>query len=262
MGALNKQVAIVTGAAGGIGAATAAALAESGMAVLLADWQGEQAEQQARGLREQGHDTLACACDVSRRTEVERLVERAVTQFGRVDVLVNNAGINPGDQHPFLEMSDETWARTLDINLTGMFLCAQVAGREMAKRRAGSIINITSIGAMRPSPGGAAYHASKGGVISFTLALAVGLAPYNIRANAIGPGYIATPMTGGLLDPAGRERVLGRVPLDRVGQPEDIAHAVVFLASDRAAYITGQVLYVDGGAMALGINRLPPLEEG
>ena len=175
--------------------------------------------------------------------------------------MINNAGINPPHQAPFLEMSDETWARTLDVNLTGMFLCSQIAGRVMAKQRGGSIVNITSIGAVRPTPGGVAYHTSKGGVISFTLALAVNLAPYQIRANAIGPGYIATPMTSGMADPAGRAQTLARVPLDRVGQPEDIANAVVFLASDKASYITGQVFYVDGGAMALGQRRLPPLAE-
>jgi NAD(P)-dependent dehydrogenase (short-subunit alcohol dehydrogenase family) len=256
----DQRVAIVTGAGGGIGAATAAALAAGGLAVALADWQGEQAERQAQMLHERGYAALAVTADISRRADVEQLVERTVAAFGRVDVLVNNAGINPPGQAPFLEMSDETWAQTIAINLTGMFLCSQIAGRVMAKQRSGSIVNITSIGAVRPTPGGVAYHASKGGVISFTLALAVNLAPYQIRANAIGPGYIATPMTGGMADPEGRKLTLARVPLDRVGQPEDIANAVVFLASDKASYITGQVFYVDGGAMALGQRRLPPLE--
>jgi NAD(P)-dependent dehydrogenase (short-subunit alcohol dehydrogenase family) len=261
MAAPENKVAIVTGGAGGIGAATAAALAEAGMAVALADWQAEPVEQQAQSLRERGYQALGLAADISRRAEVERMVGQVVEAFGRVDVLVNNAGINPPHQAPFLEMSDETWARTIDVNLTGMFLCSQIAGRVMAKQRAGSIVNITSIGALRPTPGGVAYHASKGGVISFTLALAVNLAPYQIRANAIGPGYVATAMTGGMADPEARARTLTRVPLDRVGQPEDIANAVTFLASDKASYITGQVFYVDGGAMALGQRRLPPLED-
>jgi 3-oxoacyl-[acyl-carrier protein] reductase len=257
----NQRAAIVTGAAGGIGAATALALAADGLAVVLADRQGEAAAEQAQALRERGHAALAVTVDISRRADVEQMVQRAVEAFGRVDVLVNNAGINPPNQAPFLEMSDETWAKTIDVNLTGMFLCSQIAGRVMARQRSGSIVNITSIGAVRPTPGGVAYHASKGGVISFTHALAVNLAPYQIRANAIGPGYIATPMTGGMANPEGRARTLTRVPLDRVGQPEDIANAVAFLASDKAAYITGQVFYVDGGAMALGQRRLPPLED-
>ncbi len=261
MAQANQQVAVVTGAAGGIGAATAVALAEAGMAVVLADWQAALVEQQAQALRERRYRALGLAVDISRRAEVESMVSRTLAEFGRVDVLINNAGINPPHQAPFLEMSDETWARTLDVNLTGMFLCSQIAGRVMAKQRSGSIVNITSIGAVRPTPGGVAYHTSKGGVISFTLALAVNLAPYQIRANAIGPGYIATPMTGGMADPDGRAQTLARVPLDRVGQPEDIANAVVFLASDKASYITGQVFYVDGGAMALGQRRLPPLAE-
>src|SRR5262245_14392098 len=122
----DQRVAIVTGAGGGIGAATAAALAEEGLAVVLADWQGQQAEGQAQALRERGHAALAITADISRRADVEHVVERTVAAFGRMDVLVNNAGVNPPNQVPFLEMSDETWAQTLAVNLTGMFLCSQV----------------------------------------------------------------------------------------------------------------------------------------
>ena len=258
---IDQRVAIVTGAAGGIGAACARALAETGLAVVIADFKAVQAEQTAAQLRAQGHEALAIGVDVASRPAVERMVAQTVEAYGRIDVLVNDAGVIVPGQHPFLEMSDETWQRIIDVNLTGMFYCSQAAARVMAGRRSGSIVNITSIGAVRPSPGGVAYHASKGGVISFTLALAVNLAPYGIRANAVGPGYIATEMTGGIADPAERARILSRVPLDRVGAPEDIAGAVVFLAGDSASYITGQVLYVDGGAMSLGNRRLPPLEE-
>ncbi len=257
----KQRVAIITGAAGGIGAATARALSDAGLAVVIADWKGERAEEVARQLRDAGRQAISVEVDVSRRPSVEHMVEQTMAAFGQIDVLVNNAGINLPGQHPFFEISDSTWQQILDVNLTGMFLCSQIAGKVMAQRRSGSIINITSIGAIRPSPGGAPYHASKGGVISFSLALAVTLAPYHIRVNAIGPGYIATDMTGGLVDPESRARVLNRIPLDRVGQPEDIAGLVVYLASDAASFVSGQVIYVDGGAMALGIQRLPPLEE-
>src|SRR6185503_10659591 len=135
----DQRVAIVTGAAGGIGAATAAVLAEAGLAVALADWQAALVEQQAQTLRDRGYQALGLAVDISCRAEVEHMVGRAVEAFGRVDVLVNNAGINPPHQAPFLEMSDETWAHTINVNLTGMFLCSQIAGRVMAKQQAAAL---------------------------------------------------------------------------------------------------------------------------
>ena len=150
---IDQRVAIVTGAAGGIGAACARALAETGLAVVIADLKAGQAEQTAAQLRSQGHEALAIGVDVASRPAVERMVAQTVEAYGRIDVLVNDAGVIVPGQHPFLEMSDETWQRIIDVNLTGMFYCSQAAARVMAGRRAGSIVNITSIGAVRPRRG-------------------------------------------------------------------------------------------------------------
>lgn len=206
---------------------------------------------------------MAVAVNVAIRSEVERMVAAAVASFGIPDILVCCAGItNVAPSHGFLELTDEEWDAVLDINLRGAFLCSQVVARRMvAAGVAGSIITVSSIGASRPSIGVPAYHASKGGVVGLTQALAVNLAAHGIRANGLAPGYILTDMTNDVLDdPAMYDVLLSRIPLYRMGRPADLAGAAVFLASDEAAYLTGQFLHVDGGALVHGWKPAPPPE--
>jgi 3-oxoacyl-[acyl-carrier protein] reductase len=250
---LIGQVAVVTGAGRGIGRAIAQAYFRAGADVAVVDVNVDSTMATVESFGEHaGLRGLPIVADVSQRASVEELIERTSRHFGRLDVLVNNAGI-VHESPNFLEVTDAEWQFTLDTNLTGTFLCSQMAGRVMAAARGGVIVNMTSIGAMRPSPGGAAYQASKGGIISLTRAMAVNLAPYGIRVNAIAPGVIQTAMTPAAnVDGEAQARLLARIPSDRLGQPEDVAGAAVFLASPAAAYISGQVLVVDGGAMILG----------
>jgi len=183
---------------------------------------------------------------------VDEMVKKTVEKFGRVDILVNNAGV--AQFVPFLGMTEEDWDRTLDINLKGYFLCAQAAAKEMVKQKSGVIINISSIAMGQVGVGFfnlTHYCASKGGIVGMTEALALELAPYNIRVNAISPGAIETPMIDPLKsDPKMMERVLARVPLGRVGKPEEVSNLVLFLASDQSSYITGSTVVIDGGWLA------------
>jgi len=246
---LKGKVAIVTGARRGMGKAHALALARAGVKVVVADISLEDCQKVVDEIKKEGGEALAVKCDVTKKEEVDEMVKKTIEKFGRVDILVNNAGI--AQFVPFLEMTEEDWDKTLDINLKGYFLCAQAVAKEMVKQRSGVIINIASIAMGQQGIGFPAlvhYCASKGGVVAMTEALALELAPYNIRVNSISPGAIDTPMIDPLKsDPKTLERVLARIPLGRVGKPEEVSNLVLFLASDASSYMTGSNVVIDGG---------------
>jgi len=245
---LDNKIAIVTGARRGIGRASALALAREGANVIVSDINQEDCQTVVAEIEGLGRRGLALKCDVSSRTEVEEMVGRTVAGFGRVDILVNNAGIIT--YKPFLELTDQDWDRTLNVNLKGQFLCAQAVAKEMVKNKWGRIINIASI-----SSGGcgiafpliAHYTASKGGIMALTEALALELTSQGVNVNAICPGAIETDMTKGVKQSGQVEQILLRIPKGRLGQPRDIANLVVFLASDDSDYISGAAIVIDGG---------------
>ncbi len=245
-----EKVAIVTGGASGIGQGIATELAENGATVAIADLLVDAGQETARGLEARGFKARAFPVDVSDAVQVELLVKDVVESYGAVDILVNNAGI--GQRCAILEMSVDEWERVLAVNLKGAFLCAQAAAKEMVKQgRGGRIISIVSTAAENARVNAAAYCASKAGILQFTRVLALELGQYGITANAVGPGLT---LTGSTLREPPSEAYLGaflkEVPLARPGHPRDIAQAVAFLASPRAEYITGQVIYADGGYSA------------
>ncbi len=245
----EQKIALVTGGAGGIGFASAEALAEDGHRLVLADIDGEGVAAAADRL---GNGSLGIACDVSVPEAIGDLFDRVEADVGAVSVLVNNAGIaRPKD---FLELSLEDFKAVIDLNLTGTFLATQRAARTMvANGIAGAIVNMSSVNAQVAIPAIAAYCASKGGVMQLTKAAALALAPHNIRVNAVGPGSIDTAMMAGVnANPEAMKMVMSRTPLKRVGDPREIGDVVAFLASDKASYITGETIYVDGGR--LGMN--------
>jgi len=252
MFSLKNKVALVTGARRGIGKGIALALAEAGAKVVVTDIDEKECQEVVKEIEKLGSKGLAKKLDVTNKKEVEEAVKLAVDKFGKLDILVNNAGICPFK--PFLELTEEDWDKVLDINLKGYFFCAQAAAKEMVKQKWGRIINIASVAMGQIGigfPNIVHYVASKGGVAGMTEALAVELAPFNINVNAIAPGVIETKMAEPVIsDPAVREATLKRVPKARVGQPKDIAQAVVYLASEEADYVTGVILVVDGGWLA------------
>ncbi|MBU0546969.1 SDR family oxidoreductase, partial [Patescibacteria group bacterium] len=248
----ENKVAIITGARRGMGKADALLLAKEGAKVVVSDISLEDCQAVVDEIEKEGGEAIAVKCDVSQKQEVDNLFQKTVEKFGQIDILVNNAGI--AEFKPFLEMTEEEWDRTLDINLKGYFLCAQAAAKEMAKQKSGVIINIASVAMGQVGvgfPNIVHYCASKGGIAAMTEAMALELAPYNIRVNAIAPGMIETPMIDSIKqDPKAMDGMLARVPLGRLGKPEEIADLVVFLASDKSSYITGSIVVIDGGWLA------------
>jgi len=249
---LRDKVAIVTGARRGMGRTHALALAKAGAKVVVADISLEDCQKVVKEIEKNKGEALAVKCDVAKKEEVDEMVKKAVEKFGKVDILVNNAGIC--QFKPFLDLTEEEWDRTLNINLKGYFLCAQAAAKEMVKQKSGVIINIASVAMGQVGvgiPNIVHYCASKGGVVGMTEALAVELAPYNIRVNAISPGMIETPMIDPIKkDPKVAEAMLDRVPMKRVGKSEEVSNLVLFLASDKSSYMTGSTVVIDGGWLA------------
>jgi 3-oxoacyl-[acyl-carrier protein] reductase len=239
-GSLDGKVALVTGGSRGIGAAISRELAKAGAKVALNYRAGQEAADEVAG--EIGG--LAVRADVSKPEEVQALIERVEGEFGDIDALVNNAGVTRDTL--IARMTDDDWQTVIDTNLRGTFNTSRAVSRKMLRRRAGSIVNLSSVVGVHGNPGQANYAASKAGIIGLTKALARELGSRGVRVNAIAPGYISTELTDVLNDEQ-RGLILQNTPLGRLGEPEDVARAVRFLCSDEAAFITGDVLLVDGG---------------
>ena len=240
---LKDKVALVTGASRGIGQATALELAKHGAKVVVNYARSsEAAEGTAEAISNAGGEAIAVKADVSQAEEVDNLIKTTLDKFGRIDVLVNNAGIT--EDTLLLRMKPEQWQVVIDLNLTGVFLCTKAVSKPMIKQRSGRIINIASVAGQMGNPGQANYSAAKAGVIGFTKTVAKELANRGVTVNAIAPGFIATDMTEDLKS----DKIIELIPLNRYGKPEEVAGTIRFLAADPAAsYITGQVFNVDGG---------------
>jgi len=238
---LKNKTAIVTGARQGIGYGIVKALAQEGCNVVVSDIIQEDCKKVVEEIEKIGVQGLAVKCDVSKKEEVDNLVKKTIEKFGKLDILVNNAGIYPFVS--FMEMKESDWDKVLDINLKSVFLCSQAAAKEMKSN--GKIISISSIASFVGFEGLTHYCASKGGINAMIRALALELAPKKINVNAVAPGAIDTP--GAASSKEQTKQTIAAIPWARMGTPEDIANAVVFLASEKADYITGQTIIVDGG---------------
>lgn len=244
MGVFEGKVAVVTGAARGIGHAIAKRLAQEGADVAICDLQAEWLAETAGIVEGLGRKALSLAVDVGDSEAVNACIGEVLKVFGKVDIMVNNAGITKDTL--LVRMSDEDWDAVLRVNLKGTFLFSRAVAKPMMKQRGGAIVNIASISGIIGTPGQANYAASKAGVIALTKSTANELAARGVRANAIAPGFISSKMTDALSEDV-RKQYLSRIPLGRFGAVEDIADAVVFLASEQSSYLTGQTLNVNGG---------------
>jgi len=241
---LKDKIALITGGAQGIGRTIALELAGQGAHVVLADINGEGAKKAAEEICKSGQQASGVGLDVSNAGDVQAVMEQIAKEHKPLDILVNNAGITRDGL--MVRMKEEDWDRVLDINLKGSFLCAQQAAKQMMKQRRGAIVSIASIVGVMGNFGQANYAASKAGVIGLTKTLAREVASRGITVNAVAPGFIDTEMTR-VLEDGVRQKLIEQIPLQRLGEPEDVARAVAFLVSDRASYITGQVINVNGG---------------
>jgi 3-oxoacyl-[acyl-carrier protein] reductase len=241
---LQDKKAVVTGASGGIGEAVAVALAQAGADVMVCGQNQDRIAATAAKVSETGRAALPHAANISTEDGAKGVIDAAMKAWGRIDILVNNAGITRDGL--VMRMSESDWDEVMTVNLKSVFLLTRAATRPMMKQRSGSIINMSSIIGLIGNPGQGNYSASKAGIIAFTKSVARELASRNVRANAIAPGFIQTPMTDKI--PADlQKKMLETIPLGRYGKPEDVANAALFLASERSAYMTGQVLTVCGG---------------
>ena len=241
---LEGKIALVTGAAQGIGRAIALLLAQKGADIVISDINLEKAEEMAKEIEALGRKAMAIKVDVANTNDVERMVEAILERFGQIDILVNNAGI--ARDKLILRMTEEDWDSVLNVNLKGTFNCTKAVIKHMSKQRKGKIVNIASVVGEMGNVGQANYSASKAGVIGFTKTIAREFAQRGINVNAIAPGYIETPMTEALPEKV-KEELRRMIPMERLGRPEDVAQAVLFLVSEATSYITGQVLNVNGG---------------
>ncbi|MBI5817918.1 MAG: 3-oxoacyl-[acyl-carrier-protein] reductase [Verrucomicrobia bacterium] len=244
MGNQDNKIALVTGAGRGIGQAIALKLAADGADIAVVDLKPEFCAETCDKVRALGRRAWAYGADVSKAASVEETVAKVLADCGKVDILVNNAGITKDTL--LMRMSEADWDAVLDINLKGTFLFTKALAREFVKQRSGRIVNIASVIGLVGNAGQCNYGASKAGVIGFTKSVARELASRSVTCNAVAPGFIETKMTAGLSEEL-RQKMMANIPLRRLGSPDDVANAVRFLASDQAAYITGQVLTVDGG---------------
>jgi 3-oxoacyl-[acyl-carrier protein] reductase len=250
-GRFQGKVAIVTGSGQGIGREIALAMAREGASVAVADWNEAKAREVASEITASGGTAMPLKVDISDADQVEAMVRQAIEAFGRIDVLVNNAGI--GHVKPFLEITLEEWNRVLGINLTGQFLCAQAVARVMLRQGGGRIVNVASISGERGGTGRAAYGAAKAGVILLTKVMAVELAAKGIGVNAISPGPTETEQVRECHDNATRAAYHSVLPIKRYAAPSEIAAAALFLASEEASFVNGHILNVDGGFGAAGL---------
>lgn len=249
---LKNKVALITGGRRGMGEAYAIAFASQGAKVIVTDIDESECSLVVEKITSAGGEALGLKMDVLKKSEIDDAFDEVIEKFGRLDILVNNAGIF--SPKPALELSEEEWDKTINVNLKGQFLCAQRAAKEMAKNKWGRIINVASVASGQVGvgiAGGAHYTASKGGVIGMSESLAIELAPLGINVNVIAPGAIDTPMISESQIPKeAMDAMIAQVPLKRVGKPEEVAAMGVFLASDEASYVTGATFYVDGGWLA------------
>ncbi|MBI5304540.1 MAG: SDR family oxidoreductase [Chloroflexi bacterium] len=246
---LGSKIALVTGGGRGLGRAIALAFADAGAEVAVASRTREQLDEVVGAIQAQGRCGLAIEADVSDSASVAKMIAQTRAEFGRIDILVNSAGV--GWSEKIAEMSDETWNWVLSTNLTGVFYVCREVARVMTEQKSGSIINLASVAGAKGVSGFGAYGASKAGVINLTKTLALELARYKVRANVIAPGYFRTDMNSAVLDdPDIGPKILKRIPLRRAGDPNEIGGLAVYLASDAASFVTGEVFFISGGEMA------------
>jgi NAD(P)-dependent dehydrogenase (short-subunit alcohol dehydrogenase family) len=248
---LETQVIVITGASQGIGAACAERLAAEGAGLALWDVDDERGRALASRLAESGTRAIYVHCNVASKTEVDAAVATTLATFHRMDGLVNNAGIFKAAD--FLDITEEDWDTVIGVNLKGAFLVGQAVAREMARAGQGAIVNMSSVNGLMAIPGIASYNASKGGINQLTRAMALALADRGIRVNAVAPGTIATELAKNavLTSDEARTRILSRTPMKRLGDPSEVAEVAAFLLSSAASYMTGEIVYVDGGRLAL-----------